>query len=216
MKMMTDKTIITLSAVEHQLVCNTGWILTKHTIVNKVIELLGHLLIPMQAETSTYKSSLPVEIFLKDPKISKGENYQLLPYIILDYPRYFSVENTVSIRTMFWWGNFFSVSLLLSGTIKDRFVSTIIENFALLQQKDFWVCINESPWLHHYAEDNFVEISAITLADFKILLTGKVFIKLSRKINLQHWNIITLFIEETFQDLINLLKISYLNDEKDL
>ena len=51
------------------------------------------------------------------PKIAKGENYLQLPYVLLDYPRCFDKENIFAIRTMFWWGNFFSITLHLSGSI---------------------------------------------------------------------------------------------------
>jgi hypothetical protein len=59
-------------------------------------------------------------------KISRGENYQLLPYIILDYPSYFSRNNIFAVRTMFWWGNFFSITLHLSGDHKINLLITIL------------------------------------------------------------------------------------------
>src|SRR5215468_1346228 len=48
-------------------------------------------------------------------KISKGENYLGLPFIMLDFPRFFSNTNMLAVRTMIWWGNFCSTTLLLSG-----------------------------------------------------------------------------------------------------
>ena len=54
------------------------------------------------------------------PKISKGENYRGLPYVMLDYPRLFGREEVLAIRTFFWWGHGFSVTLHLKGGYRER------------------------------------------------------------------------------------------------
>ena len=126
---MTDETKITLSDKEHELVCNTNWFLTKHSIIKKVIAIFGELIILMQQMLAKDKDHLPKEVFTKEAKISKGENYQLLPYVILDYPRYFSLTEAIAVRTMFWWGNFFSVTLQLSGAPKEAVIPALIANF---------------------------------------------------------------------------------------
>jgi len=129
---MIDKTKITLSAKELELVCSTDWILTKHIIIEKVINLFSAMLISMQQKTGEQKSNLPVEVFIKDPKISRGENYRQLPYVMLDYPRYFEKQDTLAIRTFFWWGNFFSINLQLSGNIKNSVVNKWGNSFPML------------------------------------------------------------------------------------
>lgn len=213
---MTDKTKITLSDKELDLVCNTDWILTKQRIINKVVDIFGELLISMQQVTTQNKNVLPIEIFAKDPKISKGENYLLLPYVMLDYPRYFGAAHTVAIRTMFWWGNFFSISLLIAGSFKESAVSALIENFLLLQQNSYGICIHENPWQHHFGEDNYILLAEISLKDFEKIIYQKSFIKIAKKISLRQWDTVTLFAKDTFEELINLLEINYLNDEIDL
>ena len=127
--MTNNKTKLTLSPKEQELVCNTEWILTKQTITEKIVLLFSELLISMQQITTAQKGNLPAMIFVTDPKISRGENYKGLPYIILDYPRYFSKENTLAIRTLFWWGNFFSINLQLSGKIKNDMLANLVLQF---------------------------------------------------------------------------------------
>ena len=117
---MMEKTKIALSAKELELVCNKEWILTKHAIVQKVITLFGRALEDMQQQVEQRIHGLPAAVNGQSPKISKGENFQSLPYVMLDYPRYFHKENTLAIRTFFWWGNFFSVTLHLSGEHKEK------------------------------------------------------------------------------------------------
>ena len=86
---MAMDTKIALSDKELEMVCNTDWILTKHAIIQKVYKLFGEMLPLFEKTVNENKKYLPAEVFINSPKISKGENYKLLPYVMLDYPRYF-------------------------------------------------------------------------------------------------------------------------------
>src|SRR6478672_2018750 len=108
---MEGHTKIQLSDVEMDLVNNTGWILTKHDIIKKVYVLFGELSESMHKELASFEKYLPAEVFLKSAKITRGENYKMLPYVILDYPAFFDRDHIFAVRTMFWWGNFFSITL---------------------------------------------------------------------------------------------------------
>jgi hypothetical protein len=105
---------IQFSQEELELVENAGLILTKNTIIRKIHELFG--LISEQMKSELQIASLPEEIKQTSPKISKGENYKGLPYVVLDYPRLFTRENIFAVRTLFWWGHYFSVTLQLKKT----------------------------------------------------------------------------------------------------
>ena len=102
---MTSPTKLTLSSEEQLLVNNSNWILTKRTIIEKAVLLLSELQGKMKSVTLNYESLLPLAIISSEPKISKGESYRLLPYVLLDYPKYFDKENIFALRTMFWWGD---------------------------------------------------------------------------------------------------------------
>ena len=86
---MVDEAKITLSNKELELVCNTDWIFTKHIIIQKAVQLFGNIVPALENELEQAQAYLPKEIFTNRAKISKGENYQLLPYVMLDYPRCF-------------------------------------------------------------------------------------------------------------------------------
>src|SRR5688500_20050079 len=118
-----DLAKIQLSQEELVLVQNADWLLTKNRIIGKVYEMFGMLVADVQMMPEKNSVLLP-EIFAASPKISKGENYMGLPYVMLDYPRCFGKSDTFAIRTMFWWGNFFSVTLHLKGRYKKDRKST--------------------------------------------------------------------------------------------
>ena len=213
---MHNQTKIVLSAKELELVNNTDWILTKKIIIKKVIDLFGLLLVPMQQITTLYKSNLPMELYLKDAKIFKGESYKELPYVMLDYPRYFEKQNTLAIRTLFWWGNFFSVSLQLSGEIKQQAIPNLLAAFVEMQNAGFWICVNDHPWEHNFDNENYVPIDRLSFEEFNLILNRKLFVKISKKMSLQQWDGIALFIEQTFKEMILILKTNYPNGETDL
>lgn len=134
---------IHFSKLETELIKNKEWILTKHSIINKVYQLFGEMHEIYKQISEQEKILLPSFYKNTGGKISKGENYRGLPFVILDHPALFSKENIFAVRTMFWWGNFFSISLHVSGKIFQ-----INKNFsnllAYLHEKNFYVCVNEN------------------------------------------------------------------------
>lgn len=194
---------LTLSDEELQLVNNTGWILTKHDIIQRVYDMFGRL--SERYKVVFEKESLPVTVRLS-PKISKGENYRRLPYVILDHPRCFDAENIFAVRSMFWWGNFFSITLQLSGEFKKIFEEKLIENSSLLKQEGFYICINEDPWQHHFESDNYLPAAGLGIEVIEKIIRQKQFIKLAAKFPLNCWDEIPQLLEEKFYTIMELLK----------
>jgi len=179
---------IRLSQKEMEMVSNAGLILTKNSILQKVNHLLATLQIKQQQHLESLPAQLPDQAMSSSPKISKGENYKGLPYMILDYPRYFDKENVCAIRTMFWWGNFFSVTLHLSGTPKQETEEKLITAYPLLKERDYYCYINDDQWQHHFETDNYISLTEISNTVFENLVTEKPFIKLANKIPLEQWD----------------------------
>jgi len=195
---------LTLSDEELQLVNNTGWILTKHDIIRRVYEMFGGL--SEKYKTAVEKEPLPLILVQSSPKISKGENYKQLPYVILDHPRSFEAENIFAIRSMFWWGNFFSITLQLSGEYKKMFEKNLVANFELLKQNNFYLCVNEDPWQHHFEEDNYLAAAKFSAEEFERTVSQKQFVKLAVKFPLNYWSEIPELLAEKFFTIMQLLK----------
>jgi hypothetical protein len=200
---MKQQSKLNLSDEELQLANNTGWILTKHDIVRKVYELFGEL-------AQQYKATLDEEFMFaglvaQDPKISKGENYLQLPYVMLDYPREFNHQDVFAVRTMFWWGNFFSITVHLSGSYKKEFEEKLLQGFTLLQQQGFYACVNEDPWQHHFEETNYYPVNRLTETEFEKLVTQKNFLKLAAKIPVTVGDEVPVMLATNFKLLMKLL-----------
>lgn len=202
---MTDEPKLTLSAEELQLVTNTQWILTKRVIIDKVNLLFGNLSVVFSNHVIANDFFLQPAIVQSTPKIAKGENYLQLPYVLLDYPRCFDKENIFTIRTMFWWGNFFSITLHLSGKYKETFETALQKNIQTLMQHDFYVCINENEWQHHFKADNYMPVKKMTLDEINSI-TQRRFIKAAIKFPLEKWDTMPSLLEQSFLDLLQLIR----------
>lgn len=206
---------IQLSSQELKLVQNAKWIIAKNGIIKKVYAIFGELNELMKAEVVSYDYLFPVNINNRNGKISKGENYRDLPYVTLDYPAFFDKENIFAVRTLFWWGNFFTVTLHLSGIYQTQFIQNSSSLFSFLQKNNFFICVNEHEWEHHFEEDNYIHASTITLHAFE-KINRKKFFKVSKKISLSEWQNANEFIINSFREIMQLLQISYPAGKKDL
>lgn len=111
-----------LSEPELAKVQDANWIFTKHLIMEKAAAILRG---QVQEINNQFNFLLQWDAFKEltatMPKISKGENYLQLPYLILDYPAIFEKNNIFALRTFFWWGNFLVSTFMSAAYIKLPF-----------------------------------------------------------------------------------------------
>lgn len=69
-------------------------------------------------------------------QIAKGENYEGYPYVMLDFPKYFSGKEKFTFRTMFWFGNYFIFSLILEGEHLPAYRAKFLQNYDALTGKN--------------------------------------------------------------------------------
>ena len=176
---------IQLSAAEMDLVNNADVILTKNTIIKKATALLISVQKKMQDEV--FLSSPGNKMFAVPPKISKGENYAGLPYLVLDYPRLVDENGICFIRSMFWWGNFFSSTLHLSGNYQQLHAQKISNAFPSLSVNQYWTGINKNAWQHHFENDNYKKVNSFTQKEFDELLLHHPQIKIAARWPITQW-----------------------------
>lgn len=208
---MSTPAKIHLSELETELVENKNWILTKHLVINKVFHFFGELNDIYKKIIKHEQSFLP-ELKNSNGKISKGENYEGLPYVMLDYPALFSKENVFAIRTMFWWGNFFSITLHLSGE-KHKLREGLFKNLSYLARNNFFVCVSENQWQHTFDVSNYISANQMNQDTFKEVCNRN-FFKISKSLELNQWNEAPAFLERSFREIIDFIKINFPADGK--
>jgi len=160
--------------------------------------------------------NLPEEVLIQSPKIARGENYNGLPYVMLDYPRFFGKEDVFALRTMFWWGNFLSITWHLKGRYGKLYRRNLISNFQKLAVEDFQLCIGEDEWRHDFNDDNYLRLQNLGIKRFSAELADKSFNKLAVKISLDQWNNAKVKLTRIYQTILDVASINYPGGEKDL
>jgi hypothetical protein len=179
-----NQTKVQFSASEMELMCNSEIILTKNKVLGKIKTLLEEVQNKMLENYEQESNLYPENLFSIHPKISRGENYLGLPYLILDYPRFFKLEDIFAIRTMFWWGNFFSSTLHLSGNFKVQYEKKIEAAHRLLAKNNISIGVNTDPWLHHFGPDNYVPIALLNEEEFLDKCSEQPHLKIAKTIPL--------------------------------
>lgn len=201
---MSDYAKIKLSDRELAIVADTGFILTKHRIIQQV-SLLFEQQVPgiQQLFGNIWNEHVSQDSL---PKISKGEQYRQLPYVVMDYPALFEKTDRFAIRTLFWWGDAFSVTLQLAGKYKTLFIDRIAAELTKNKSLPLYIGVNEREWEHHFEEDNYLPLASFTAEELYNQLHQLPHIKIALRYPVAQWNVMELQFKEAYTVLAGLFK----------
>ncbi len=202
-KIHVQVTKFNFSPEEVAAISEHNFFLLKNSATQKIIDLFGSLEAEIKNEIQ-FSSIQEIENNLSKGRIFRGENYKLFPYIVLDFPRYFSSRSVFAFRSMFWWGHEFSFTMHLQGEAFDIYKKPINNNFNLLSGKDVYYCVNDTPWQYHFEKNNYLPFENIK--ERKDELLSKPFIKISRKLNVDSYQKVIEYSIDSFKLFMQLLK----------
>lgn len=185
---------VRLSAEEMALVLDPGWILTKRSVMDKVAILLGDMADRYKAVVS---GKLPQPLCDRFPKLSRGENYRGLPYMILDYPAVFDRVDVFAVRTLFWWGHYFSITLHLKGRYKDQYLPNVLLGLTSAGGGGWHVAISEDEWAHAVEPGTYAAWNGET--------AGRSFFKMAWVLPLDRWEDVCDLLEDRLRELLGWL-----------
>ena len=195
-----QKVKLVLSEEELRIVSDPGIILTKNAIITKVYDLFGIL------AGEQIQFQYPGEAGAIPPKISRGENYKGLPYVVLDYPRLFTSEHVFAIRTHFWWGNYFSVTLHLKGQFQQTYYDKLSANFEALAESGHLICLATDEWEHELREPYFINLRSMGFEKYQQALVSMPFLKIAKPFPLYEWSSMVDLLREEQLTMTNLLR----------
>jgi hypothetical protein len=171
----------------------------KRALAKKLELILKNLSKDVEASFEKFENFQSLVKFDK-PKISKGENYQGLPYFVLDCPRYFKPKSMFSFRTLIWWGKEISCSLVISGLALNTLKELVIHQSL---KSDFFFCVNSTPWEHHFNDNNYLHSSVISSVTIRNQIEGHGFIKVADKMALDEIDTINTFAVNSLARFLN-------------
>ncbi len=194
---------IELSIAESELICNKEILLLKASAMQKMRDFFGLLSEDYRQILETYRHQVPPIWHQLSPKVSRGENLARLPFVILDYPRFFTRENIFSIRSFFWWGNFFSITLHLKGQYKINFQEKIFHSSL---NTGWYFQTGHAEWDHSFNKKNYKAGKSL-LRDHALVrsLMQQPFLKVTRGIGLEEWHRAPGFYRKNFRQLCQML-----------
>lgn len=157
-----DTNFLNLSASELTVLHDQEFFRLKRMCLDKIVTSFGKLELLIGSHLPEMTGITAMADYKERGNISKGENYLGLPYVVLDYPAVFGKDGVAAFRTMFWWGNGFSITLHLSGKylkgLPDDFFQSILEK----SPAHFLIGTGNGEWDHHFGKDNFTMIGEQT------------------------------------------------------
>lgn len=127
-------------------------------------------------------------IHWQSPKISKGENYKGLPYLVLDHPRYYRRPDIFSFRILFWWGRYFCCSLHLGGKFLEVNRPRLIANQNRLRDGRVHLGIGDNPWEYVFSDSHYKPLDRVSSDEFERRIMEMDHLKVSIKWPLDRWH----------------------------
>jgi hypothetical protein len=118
---------------------------------------------------------------------------------MLDYPRFFSGHDVFAIRSLFWWGNHFSIHLVLGNKYRRLFEEKLHEALRSGQLSGWYVGVAADPWQHYFESDNYK-----TIKRDENLPPGN-YLKLAKSLALADWDTSEAFFINSYRELLSLL-----------
>ncbi len=184
---------------------NKDFFYLKRSATDKIIALFGQIAESIKALPEHRDFLFPEGTDASTGKISRGENYRQLPYIVLDLPRLFSPTSIFAFRVMYLWGHEFSFSLLLSGEALQTYLPQISAKFEYLQDHHLFVCMADTLWQHEFTHENYVSLFQTNKSAFLEQIGTHGFCKLSVPLQVEDWEIADVQALSTYQLFLEMM-----------
>jgi hypothetical protein len=175
---------ITFSHGENNAMLNQSFLPQKIRIIKKIKKLFIQLKQKLEAKIVNEGIHQALNFNPLTHKVSQGENYRELPYVILDYPQSFKKPDIFSYRCMFWWGHHYSFSLHLEGSRMVKYRKGIFDYLKKQQRipEELYIALGESAWEYHFEKDNFIQLTKENLSEIESKVNSMSFLKISSHI----------------------------------
>lgn len=194
---------LNFSKEEIELILNSDLILKKRKLIQLVKDDFHQIGTSIIYDSTSHYSDIFGKDFSRNIKITSGENLHGMPYVVLDLFSSFNAENILTLRVLFWWGNFISVNLLLSGKNFDFFQKKLIQKIKTSGNHQPIIYVTSDIW------ENQIRTSDPTINDispdtFELYFQNKR-LRFSKKIEIREMIQLELLIKNSITELISLI-----------
>jgi len=176
-----------LNPQQINLIKDKGFLSEKIIVLDELVTHFKKVESELKATIQHYEKVLPQGSLTVTGKISRGENYKGLPYLVLDFPRFTSGKKVFIYRTMFWWGNYFSCMLITKNC-----------GYSLNQKKTpkgLMINLGSTPWNYDLNDECWENLCK----------QRHQFLAVSRKVDFRNIDKLSKLSKKTFEDIMALL-----------
>lgn len=138
--------MLPLSASEWELIADRQFFLAKARIMEKLHQQLEALRERLRAMLMGVPLLAPAGLDVERGQITRGERYHDLPFLYLDFPKFFSRTDKFTYRSLFWWGQSFVFALILQGPYLPIYKSRILGGLSYLAGQGYFLSTAVDPW----------------------------------------------------------------------
>lgn len=142
------------------------------------------------------KWNLPDEASRVARKINKGNNYKGFPYQVFDFPSILQEKEIFSFRVIVWYGNLFSVNLIIS----DRYFPLFENRLEQFCKRETYLLKSEKVWETDTSHFDSLLISKESLSEVAAYFQKNKSIRLFRLFKMNQINDINRLTVECFND----------------
>lgn len=201
--MQTD-TKIRIDADELKLISDSSLFIKKRLITEKIIRLYNQLHSNLLQSPAMKLFPGFEELIAKPEKISKGENLNGQPYIMMDFPASFSNTDVLAFRSLFWWGHSFSFIWHIQGKYLESISQEKLIRLKQSKNNVIWASYDNSHWNYNIQKD-FVPVADLEITGNNISGGGEKSLRIIKNLDLGDWKSIPDTGKGFFEKIIEIL-----------
>ena len=111
--------------------------------IKQVLESLHHRL---EAEIASQPLLAPEGFDPQARQFVKGEHLEDFPYQYVDFPRFYTRENKLAFRSLFWWGHHMVFALMVEGSLVKQYRRNLFNRYSEVADHHLCLCLSPSLW----------------------------------------------------------------------
>ena len=171
-----------LTAAELTLVADRQLFAAKARITGKVTGWLKDVQSRLQADLRGKALLTPPQFDLAKTQFVRGEHLEDHPYQYVDCPKHFADGNTLTIRTLFWWGHHAVIALLVEGEHVLQYKQNFLSRYHQVADHDLMLSLGPDLWEWKSGEGLTLPVTRDRRSEVAAVLGGRTLFKLTRYI----------------------------------
>jgi hypothetical protein len=154
--------------------------LIRARVVKKIWAVFDALREVLKSELAGQSLLAPEGLDRVKGQIAKGDRFQELPFVFMDFPQHFLPGEACTYRSFFWWGNGVVFALILEGPLLDLYKKRLLENYSLLSGKGLHLSMAPTPWEWRKGTPHTIQLTRANRTRILRVLGSRRFLKLER------------------------------------